>query len=108
MSRRSPISAQRRGAALARPDIRRARERKGSLIQHFARIGRESLLLGVVRKAQIARVLAGELERGDAAPELRKLNTKLDSFCRFCRREPAFVREQLAVAKENAHVAGAT
>lgn len=97
-----PRDPWRRRAALRRADYRDARAEKASFIRNLHRIGCGGLLVGVVREAEIARVLGAAVERGEKSPALVALDTKLESFCRFARRERAFVREQLAALQDDA------
>lgn len=104
MPRRSskPRDPWRRENALRRADFIKARAEKTAFIRYLHRIGCSGFAVGVVREREIARVLGTLMERGEKSPELAELDTKLESFCRFARREQAFVREQLAAIQDDA------
>src|SRR5262245_27709761 len=66
--------------------------------------GFADLLDGAVRAKPISRALAALVERNAAPPALLALVGRFENFARWCRRERAWIRAQ--IAKENAPARG--
>jgi hypothetical protein len=92
-----------RQAALRSGRSRAARARAAHDVREFVRLGCAPLLVGTIREAEIARRLGVSIERsapGATTDALRNLIDRLESFCRFLRRNRRWLRSQITAAEK--------
>jgi hypothetical protein len=96
----------RRAAQLRTARSERTRTVYASAIRELERRGLSGLLVGVVREAELSRILATLIDRNDADAALLAIVHRIEAFARWCRREHQLVRAQLAAEKEKAPTRG--